>query len=149
MNFDERIANEVDSSRYDGLIMREGLESYLQKIETSQTGGSKEVKNERMDLLPMETLARVSRVYAFGTKKYAAHNWRKGYEWSKSEAALLRHLTAFMAGEEIDSETQEPHLSSVIFHALALLTWSADPELREKFDDRYKKLVQETPPSTL
>jgi hypothetical protein len=121
-----------------------------QDISESSTGGKKEVKNEQMDLLPLDTLALVSRVYAFGTRKYAAHNWRKGYEWSKSEAALLRHFTAFVSGEDYDSETQEPHLSSVIFHALALLTWSQDPTLRAKFDDRYKKpLTHDFPPSTL
>lgn len=103
---------------------------------TSETGGEKGVKPEEMDLLPWGTLSRVSRVYSFGTKKYASHNWRKGYEWSKSISALARHFTAFVEGEDYDGETGEPHLSSVVFHALSLLTWMEEhPEL----DNRYKK----------
>lgn len=109
-----------------------------QDITESSTGGKKEVKNERMDLLPMRALRIVSRVYAFGTRKYSAWNWVKGYEFSKSQSALLRHYEAFARGEDFDEETGEPHLSSVVFHALALLDWSQDPDLVAKFDDRHK-----------
>lgn len=120
---------------------------FQQNIQTSMSGGSKEVKRERMDLLPWEALMEVSRVYEFGTKKYSAHNWRKGYEWSKSIAALQRHFTLWVSGEDVDSETGESHLSSVVFHALALLTWTKE---HKEFDDRYKKpLTRDFPPSTL
>jgi len=121
----------------------------------SATGGEKNVKDERYDLLPKEALDVIARVYAFGAEKYADHNWRKGYDWSKSYAALQRHLTSFWAGETHDrcgedceflSETGDhtcrnhsglPHLGHAGFHVFALLTWLAEQGEGGQFDDRY------------
>lgn len=104
---------------------------------TSSTGGEKGTKPERYDLIPVDALASVARLYGEGAKKYSEHNWRKGYEWSKSYAALNRHLAEFWKGVDIDPETGEPHLAAVIFHALALITFMNE---QPEFDDRYKKL---------
>jgi len=101
----------------------------------SSTGGEKGTKDERYDLIPVEALAAVARHYGVGAKKYAAHNWRRGYEWSKSYAALQRHTAAFWSGEDTDEETNSPHMAAVAFHALALLTFM---EEQRDFDDRYK-----------
>lgn len=101
----------------------------------SSTGAEKGTKPERFDLLPQEALAAVARHYAVGAEKYSAHNWRKGYEWSKSFAALQRHSNAFWSGEDIDAETGSPHMAAVAFHALALITFMAE---QPEFDDRYK-----------
>lgn len=102
----------------------------------SSTGGEKGTKPERYDLIPVEALATVARLYGRGAEKYAEHNWRRGYEWSKSYAAMQRHANAFWNGEDIDPEMQLPHLSSVIFHALTLITFM---EEQPAFDDRYSK----------
>lgn len=107
---------------------------------TSSTGGEKGTKPERFDLIPIGALAQVARLYGRGAEKYAAHNWRRGYEWSKSYAAMQRHATQFWNGEDTDPEMQLPHLASVAFHALALLTFM---EEQPGFDDRYKPAVQE------
>lgn len=101
----------------------------------SSTGGQKGVKPERYDLIPTEPLAILARLYGFGAEKYAAHNFRKGYEWSKSYAALQRHANQFWGGEDIDEETQLPHMASVAFHAFALICFMQD---HPEFDDRYK-----------
>lgn len=101
----------------------------------SRTGAEKGVKLEQYDLIPVEALAKVARHYGVGAAKYAAHNWRKGYEWSKSYAALQRHANAFWSGEDIDEETGSPHMAGVAFHALALLTFMDE---QPDFDDRYK-----------
>jgi len=106
---------------------------------TSDSGGSKGVKPERMSLIPYEALAAIARVYAHGENKYAANNWRKGYAWSWSIDALLRHVGQFQAGEDLDPESGEPHLGHAAFHVLALLTWMLDSEGKyDRFDDRYK-----------
>ncbi|MCW2132908.1 dATP/dGTP diphosphohydrolase domain-containing protein [Arthrobacter sp. VKM Ac-2550] len=106
---------------------------------TSSTGGEKGTKDERYDLIPTGALAAVARHYGIGARKYAAHNWRRGYEWSKSYAALQRHLNAFWGGEDIDEETQSPHMAAVAFHALTLLTFM---EEQRDFDDRYTQTVE-------
>jgi hypothetical protein len=95
------------------------------------------MKPERYDLIPVEALASVARLYGEGAKKYSEHNWRKGYEWSKSYAALQRHLAEFWKGVDIDPETGQPHLAAVVFHAFTLLTFMQE---HPGFDDRYVRL---------
>lgn len=101
----------------------------------SSTGGEKGVKPERHDLIPVEALAEVARVYGHGAAKYSAHNWRKGYEWSKSYAAAQRHLQAFWSGEDFDPELGTKHLGNAIFHLMGLIVFMDE---HPEFDDRYK-----------
>lgn len=104
---------------------------------TSRTGGQKGVKPERHSLLPRPGLEAIARVFGFGATKYADHNWRKRYEWSKSYDALQRHITAFWDGEDNDPESGLPHLGHAGFHLLVLLTWLAEDGTGSEFDDRY------------
>jgi hypothetical protein len=101
---------------------------------TSPTGGQKGVKPERHSLIPVEALNSIARLYGVGAKKYDAHNWRKGYEWSKSYDAMNRHMALFWSGEDIDPETGEPHMAAVAFHAMTLITFMQE---QPEFDDRY------------
>lgn len=101
----------------------------------STTGGEKGTKPERFDLLPPEALAKLARHYGIGAEKYADHNWRRGYAWSHSIAALQRHANAFWGGEDIDPETGSPHMAAVAFHAFTLLCFMDD---HPGFDDRYR-----------
>lgn len=102
---------------------------------TSATGGQKGVKPQRYDLIPIDPLNLLAELYGNGAAKYAAHNWRKGYEWSNSYAAAQRHMTAFWNGEDMDPEMGLPHVTSAAFHMFALAQFMQDfPE----FDDRFK-----------
>ncbi|QFG09148.1 hypothetical protein PBI_SPORTO_40 [Arthrobacter phage Sporto] len=101
---------------------------------TSPTGGQKGVKPERHSLIPVEALSSIARLYGFGAKKYDAHNWRKGYDWSKSYDAMNRHMALFWSGEDIDPETGEPHMAAVAFHAMTLIVFMQE---QPEFDDRY------------
>lgn len=104
------------------------------RIVNEKTGGEKGQKPIRMDLLPVEPMWEVAKLYGKGAEKYAMHNWRRGYDWSLSYGAMMRHATQFWNGESYDEETGCHHLSSVIFHALALMEFEkTHPEL----DDRY------------
>ena len=107
---------------------------------TSRTGGEKGVKPERMSLIPVEALEIMGRLYGFGAEKYAAHNWRKGYEWSKSYDSLQRHAGAFWRGEDIDEETGLPHLAGAAFHCFTLMVFMQE---HPEFDDRYKAEMNE------
>lgn len=106
---------------------------------TSSTGGEKGVKPERFSLMPRAGLAAISRVFGFGAQKYAAHNWRRGYEWSKSFDALERHIQAAKDGETYDEESGLPHLAHAGFHVLVLLTWLEEQGegIGNPFDDRW------------
>lgn len=102
---------------------------------TSSTGGQKGVKPQRMSLVPVGPLLALAQHFGVGALKYDDHQWRKGYEWSKSYDALLRHLFAFWGGEDIDEETGSLHLDAVMWHAFVLRQFYDD---FQQFDDRYK-----------
>lgn len=100
---------------------------------TSETGGQKGTKPARYDLIPAQPLETLARLYGRGAEKYDDHNWRKGYDWSLSFAALQRHAWQFWNGEDNDAETGLPHMASVAFHALALIEFM---ETHRDFDNR-------------
>ena len=75
---------------------------------TSSTGGQKGVKLARFDLIPAGPLLRLAEHFGKGAKKYEEHQWRDGYEWSKSYSACLRHLNAFWQGLDYDVCSNEP-----------------------------------------
>jgi hypothetical protein len=104
---------------------------------TSSTGAEKGVKPQMYSLIPVEAMEQVAEHYGVGTAKYDDHNWRKGYEWSKSYNSLQRHANAFWRGEDNDPELGTPHMAAVVFHALTLLTFVQE---QPGFDDRFKNL---------
>ncbi len=132
--------------------------------ETSATGGQKGTKLERHDLIPVRPLQDLAIHFGRGARKYDPHQWRKGYEWSKSYAAIQRHLLLFWAGEDYDvcpadgdgcsfvTSTGEPfesvtadrvcynhtgshHLTAVAWHAFVLHEFY---ERFPEYDDRYR-----------
>ncbi len=135
---------------------------------TSRTGGQKGVKLDRHDLIPIGPLVELAKHFGRGALKYDEHQWRKGYEWSKSYSAIQRHLTAFWGGEDYDTcpengagcssttaigEVFLPqgktcynhigshHMVAVAWHSFVLL------EFKETFpdlDDRYIRSKKET-----
>jgi len=93
---------------------------------TSATGGEKGVKPEAMSLIPPKPLLELGRVYGKGAEKYSANNYLKGYEWSKSLSAQLRHLMAFAGGEDYDEETGCHHLMLAAWHSFTLFTYQTE-----------------------
>ena len=87
------------------------------------TGGQKAVKLARYDLIPVTPLRVLAEHYGRGEAKYPARNWEQGYDWSKSFAAMQRHLWAFWNGEDLDAETGSPHLAAAAWHCFALMEW--------------------------
>ncbi len=119
-------------SRYPAL--RDLLSQKVRYVD-EETGAEKEGSIVRPDLLPADPVRYVAAVYGFGAAKYAPNNWRKGYPWSWSAAALERHWLAWKSGEDVDSESGMPHLAHLVFHAFALMEYeSTHPER----DDRYR-----------
>ncbi|MEK6880832.1 MAG: dATP/dGTP diphosphohydrolase domain-containing protein, partial [Nanoarchaeota archaeon] len=48
----------------------------------------------QMSLIPSLSLIEVAKVMTHGAKKYSAHNWMKGFDWTRLYDAAQRHLTA-------------------------------------------------------
>ena len=75
----------------------------------------------RFGLLPPAALTAVVKVFTFGAKKYAAHNYLKSTTLGRYSDAALRHIFAWLGGEETDPESGEPHLAHAICCLLMLL----------------------------
>ncbi len=90
-------------------------------VTTSPTGGMRaNVGKRRMSLISPWALEGLADVLTFGEKKYAAWNWAKGLEWSKTLDSLERHLTAFKRGEDVDPESGLPHIDHVLTNCMFL-----------------------------
>jgi hypothetical protein len=88
----------------------------------------------QMGLISKIFLWGLARVLTFGASKYAAHNWRKGIEYSRLFDALQRHLWAWWGGEELDPESGECHLD----HAACCLMFLRElRDTRLDLDNRY------------
>lgn len=92
----------------------------------------------RLDLLPFDALEEVGKVYTLGAAKYTDRNWEQGIAYMRVVGALLRHLFAWVRGEKNDPENGQPHLASVAWNALALLTYELRGMNGSEFDNRPK-----------
>ena len=86
-------------------------------------------------LISKDLMDHVSFVRAFGAKKYAKNNWRKGFKYTRSVAAAMRHIVAFSHGEDLDPESGLPHIA----HAICCLEHLLNDYLHNPSnDDRFK-----------
>jgi hypothetical protein len=86
-------------------------------------------------LLPFTALEEVGKVLTYGASKYDPHNWRAGMAWSRLISACLRHIFAFVRGEDRDPETGLSHLAHATCCLLFLLEFTFS---KQEFDDRFK-----------
>jgi hypothetical protein len=113
----------------------------------SSTGGVKGTKLARMDLVPEDSLWQLAEAYGKNLAKYpldeetGLENWRLGYNWSLSYAAMERHLNQSKAGEKLDPEFGVNHLASVAWHAFTLMHYMEREDLQH-FDDRQSTLLK-------
>ncbi|MGL4178310.1 MAG: dATP/dGTP diphosphohydrolase domain-containing protein [Dermatophilaceae bacterium] len=94
-----------------------------EELVTSPTGGQKGRKPAQHGSLDPVALTTLAEVSGFGTRKYARHNYLRGYDWSLSYDALHRHLNAFWSGEDRDPESGLAHAAHAAWHALALVSF--------------------------
>ena len=86
-------------------------------------GKKNDIKDDktRWELMPLDCLEDIARVYTEGAKKYGVNNWQNldnGYE--RYKGALLRHLYT-AESKEFDEETGCRHLAQVAWNAIAML----------------------------
>lgn len=89
----------------------------------------------RMELLPPKALEEIAKAFTYGANKYSDHNWRKGFKWQRLIGASMRHLSAFTRGENVDPESNLPHLAHLGASVMMLIEHYTC-NIGE--DDRYK-----------
>lgn len=88
-------------------------------------------------------------VFMRGAVKYARSSWRKGYDQVELADSLGRHITDWMAGEDLDPETGLPHVDMALWNAFILSEMrSTRPDLDTRaiingeFTKHYKEPVK-------
>lgn len=84
------------------------------------SGALREKLTGRYDLMPIEGVEAYCEVAEFGAIKYKPWNWMKGLPRMQIAASLIRHLWAYMRGEDNDPESGKPHTSHIVWNAVAL-----------------------------
>ena len=124
-----------DDPKYCGIDTRNDKRSISYKLveqckskDMKQENKTEARKNDRLDdklrweLLPLEDVEDIVRVYTAGAKKYGPDQWQNLPDGIRRyKAALLRHLVEFDKGNEIDEETGCRHLAQVAWNAIAML----------------------------
>ena len=100
-----------------------------------EEGGVKfDTDKVRTDLFPSHAFLEVSKVLTFGAQKYDDENWRKGMKWKRLTGAALRHIFAWVSGEDKDPETGLSHLAHAACCLVFLITYE---ETSTGEDDRF------------
>jgi len=89
----------------------------------------------RWSLVDFDALEDMVKVLDFGAKKYADNNWKKGLKTPEIFESMMRHMTAYMRGEDIDPESGLPHTGHILCNAMFL---SYMQRFKPDFDTRHK-----------
>lgn len=98
-------------------------------------GMKHDTQKNRVELLSPVALEKISQVLTFGAKKYDSWNWSKGIIYTRLLGATLRHLFAYLKGEDKDPESGLSHLAHAGCCIMFLLHFE---EIRPDLDDREK-----------
>lgn len=133
--FDSMLISQNNMTSSIGIITKEQLDKYSVTTATNTGAIKHDSGKPGMNLLSREALEQIALVMDFGKEKYAAHNWRKGFVWSRPLSAALRHIMAFNDGEDKDPESGLSHLA----HAACCIMFLLEFEKTHKdLDDRWK-----------
>lgn len=103
------------------------------------SGVKHDAEKIRTDLYSTVALEELAKVLTFGARKYGAQNWRRGMAWSRLLGAAIRHIFAFMRGENLDHETGLPHLA----HAMCCLMFLLEYYITGNgSDDRWNEICR-------
>jgi Domain of unknown function (DUF5664) len=86
-------------------------------------------------LIDSDFIDELGAVLTFGQRKYAAQNWRGGISTTRLLSAVLRHLFAYLRGEDKDPESGYSHLAHAAC-GLMFCFWTV--KYKPEHDDRFK-----------
>lgn len=86
----------------------------------------------KWSLVHFKSLEPMIKVLQFGTKKYSAHQWKKGLDKTEILESMQRHLAALLDGEENDSESGCSHMGHIQCNALFYNYMVEQEKLKER-----------------
>lgn len=115
--------------------------SNTSNMTVSKTGGLRDNKGKpKLSLVPKSLLVAVATVIwknsIPGGGKYPMYNWEKGLPWTDVADSLLRHIFAWLGGENIDPESGIHHLWLAACNLAFLIQYQ---DICPQLDNRKKK----------
>jgi len=111
--------------------------SYINLLEIKTTGDRFNAGKLKWSLVDFESLEPMVQVLEYGAKKYSAHNWKRGLKTTEVCESLLRHLFAYLNGEDVDAESNCSHIGHIQCNAMFLAYMVKH---RPDLDDRFKRV---------
>jgi len=106
----------------------------------SNTGANRYNETKaKWSLVDFNALKSMVNVLEYGMNKYDAHNWKKGLPYTDTIESMLRHIFAFLHGEDIDPESGLPHTGHIMCNAMFLSYYY---EYKKNMDDRHINEIQ-------
>ncbi len=109
----------------------------------ASTGAMREKLNALpYDLIPYQELSEAyARVAEFGARKYEPWNWSRGLSRVQLLCSLLRHVFAYLRGQDTDSDSGLLHTDHILWNAVALshnVHWNLEDGRRVEPPREYK-----------
>lgn len=116
----------------DGVVEIAGEERFSRLASRHNTGKAQ----LSMILEARHALEGMAAVLEFGAKKYARGNWHKGLPHADICDSLLRHISRYLEGEDIDEESGKPHVDHIFCNAMFLAQgFRTHPELDNRSEE--------------
>lgn len=81
-----------------------------------------------------EFILGMAKVLTLGSKKYSSYNWAKGNNLTVPFDSAMRHLLAYMSGNNLDDETGESHLFHAAVNLMFMYYYERNyPEMDDRF----------------
>lgn len=105
-----------------------------------ETGSRYNEGKLKWSYVSFKALEPMVRVLMFGAEKYAPFNWTKGLKYTEICESLLRHIHAFLDGEDNDPESKLEHVGHILCNSMFLSYMFL---FRRDMDDRHKTNINE------
>ena len=120
-DLDSEIKNITGATKYDQDKPATSDASASDSLDLPSGGTKFDSGKPSMALLPPRATEMVAKVFSFGAKKYDSWNLCSGFKYTRLLSACLRHVFAYIRGEEKDPESGESHLAHAICCLMMLL----------------------------
>lgn len=133
---DEFYGHGADQIRYDRMrVTQRGPRSIDDEL-----AAKRKEKKPPLALVPGSAVEGIASVVWFGVQKHGRDDWRKGFPWTERLSSALRHITAFVEGDDWDVESGLCHLD----HAMCQLAMVREYMVTHpECDDRYATVARE------
>jgi hypothetical protein len=93
----------------------------------------------RWGLVDFDSIEEMVKVLEFGAKKYDEHNWKKGLPTVEICESMMRHIFAYLRGENEDTESGISHIGHILCNAMFLNYMQKN---KPEFDNRFHEAPQ-------